>query len=236
MILLARWFENTCAVSLTRLLLLFCCCKQPRLQRHGFKSLSPSPFSRQEVAESSELEPALESLLRLLKIHESVITAMRVKEILDCSVFSDSVKRDGEAPWCLAESEDSKRSEDHCTSKPSMAQISVKKLFQLRATSKSSKNDLQKKPRSRTSERSCVQEEAEAQRKNKPDPACQYGMHLDGRLTLQTRRRFSISEPRDIEQLRANFSVMENMWLLAQLRQPGRAIFGDLTAKHSPIS
>ena len=72
-------------------------------------------------------------------------------------------------------------------------------------------------------------EEAEAQRKSKPDPACQYGMRLDRRLTLQT-RRFARSEPRDIEQIRAKFTVTENMWLLAQLLQPGRAIYSDLTA------
>ena len=38
---------------------------------------------------------------------------------------------------------------------------------------------------------------------------------MDGRLTLQTRRRFTSTEPRNIEQLRAKFSVMENLWLLA---------------------
>ena len=37
----------------------------------------------------TELEPALESLFRLLKVHESSIKAMRVNEILDRSVFSD---------------------------------------------------------------------------------------------------------------------------------------------------
>ena len=50
------------------------------------------------------------------------------------------------------------------------------------------------------------EEEAQEQRKSKPDPARQYGMHLDGKLTLQ-----------------------QKMWLLAQLRQPGRSIFKDLT-------
>ena len=73
------------------------------------------------------------------------------------------------------------------------------------------------------------QEEADMQRRSKPDPARQYGMHLDGRLTLQTRRRFTSMEPRDIEQLRAKYTEMENFWLLAQMRQPGRSIYSDLT-------
>ena len=38
------------------------------------------------------------------------------------------------------------------------------------------------------------QEEADAQRRAKPDPARQYGMHLDGRLTVQTRPRFTSTD------------------------------------------
>ena len=33
------------------------------------------------------------------------------------------------------------------------------------------------------------------------------------------------------EQLRAKYTVLQNMWLLAQLRQPGRSIFRDLTRR-----
>ena len=73
------------------------------------------------------------------------------------------------------------------------------------------------------------QEEAEVQRRAKPDPARQYSMHLDGRLTLQTRRRFPSTEPRDIEQLRAKYTVMENLWLLKQMRQPGRSIYREIS-------
>ena len=72
------------------------------------------------------------------------------------------------------------------------------------------------------------EEEAQEQRKAKPDPARQFGMHLDGKLTLQTSRRLSSVQPNQ-EQLRAKYTVLQNMWLLAQLRQPGRSIFKDLT-------
>ena len=73
------------------------------------------------------------------------------------------------------------------------------------------------------------EEEAQEQRKAKPDPARQYGMHLVGKLALQSRRRFSSVEPTNQEQLRAKYTVLQNMWLLARLRQPGRSIFKGLT-------
>ena len=73
------------------------------------------------------------------------------------------------------------------------------------------------------------EEEAQDQRKVKADPARQYGMHLDGKLTLQTRRKFTSVEPTNQEQLRAKYTVLQNMWLSAQIRQPGRSIFKDLT-------
>ena len=45
------------------------------------------------------------------------------------------------------------------------------------------------------------EEEAQEQRKVKADPARQYKKHLDGKLTLQTRRRFTSVEPTNQEQL-----------------------------------
>ena len=63
---------------------------------------------------------------------------------------------------------------------------------------------------------------AEAQR---PDPPRQYGIHLNAQLTLQTRKRYSSVAPKNFEELRLKYEVMGNMWLLAQLRQPG---FADL--------
>ena len=73
------------------------------------------------------------------------------------------------------------------------------------------------------------EEEAQEQRKQKADPARQYGMHLDGKLTLQTRRRFTSSKPSNQEQLRAEYTVLQNLWLLAKLRQPGTSLYKDLT-------
>ena len=73
------------------------------------------------------------------------------------------------------------------------------------------------------------EEEAQEQREVKADPARQYGMHLEGKLTLQTRRKFTTVQPTNQEQLRAKYTMLQNMWLLARLRQPGRSIFRDLT-------
>ena len=70
--------------------------------------------------------------------------------------------------------------------------------------------------------------EAELQDSQRPDPPRQYGIHLNAQLTLQTRKRYSSVAPKNIEELRAKYEVMSNMWLLAQLRQPGRSVFADL--------
>ena len=59
------------------------------------------------------------------------------------------------------------------------------------------------------------EEDDQDERKLKTNPACQHGMHLDGKLTLQTWRKFTSAEPATQEQLRAKCTVLQNMWLLA---------------------
>ena len=51
---------------------------------------------------------------------------------------------------------------------------------------------------------------------------------ISAQLTLQTRKRYSSVAPKNFKELRAKNEVMANMWLLAQLRQPGRSVFSDL--------
>ena len=53
------------------------------------------------------------------------------------------------------------------------------------------------------------EEEAQDQRRFKADPARQCGMHLDGNLTLQTRRELTSSEAANQEQLRAKYTVLQ---------------------------
>ena len=42
---------------------------------------------------------------------------------------------------------------------------------------------------------------------------------------IQTRRRYLSSTPQNTEQLRTKYRIMSNMWLLAQIRQPGRRLY-----------
>ena len=107
---------------------------------------------------------------------------------------------------------------------------SVRTNFQLKVTLRGSKKVSPKGRLEAERLRDVASEkEAQEQRKLKADPARQCGMHLDGTLTLQTRRKFTSSEPSNQEQLRAEHTVLQNMWLLAQLRQPGRSLYKDLT-------
>ena len=46
-------------------------------------------------------------------------------------------------------------------------------------------------------------------------------------MTVATRRWYPSSMPRNTEELRATYQVMSNMWLLSQMRQPGRHLFID---------
>ena len=53
------------------------------------KFVSKLMFSRDDIAAADQLERALESLLRSLKVHDSVIMATRVNEVLDRALFTD---------------------------------------------------------------------------------------------------------------------------------------------------
>ena len=78
------------------------------------------------------------------------------------------------------------------------------------------------------------QAEAEEQDQKKPDPPRQYGMHLNATLTIQTRRRYSSTLPKNLEELRQKYDVLSNCWLLGQQRQPGRALYSDVDSSTFP--
>ena len=69
--------------------------------------------------------------------------------------------------------------------------------------------------------------EEEQQDAKRPDPTRQYNLQLDSKLTITTKRRHLSSEPTDEKGLRLKYSIMTNLWLLAQMRQPGRTIYAD---------
>ena len=67
----------------------------------------------------------------------------------------------------------------------------------------------------------------EQQEKNKPEPERQYGLSLDSKLTITTKKRIVSSEPVNEKDLRDKYAIMTNMWLLGQMKQPGRSIYRD---------
>ena len=69
--------------------------------------------------------------------------------------------------------------------------------------------------------------EEQEQRKSKPEPSRHLGINLDASLVIQTRRRYLTSMPQNSEHLRTKYKVMSNMWLMAQMRQPGRRLYED---------
>ena len=69
--------------------------------------------------------------------------------------------------------------------------------------------------------------EEEQQDAKRPDPTRQYNLQLDSKLTITTKRRHLSSEPTDEKGLRLKYSILTNLWLLAQMRQPGRTIYAD---------
>ena len=48
-------------------------------------------------------------------------------------------------------------------------------------------------------------------------------------MTIQTKRRYMSHMPSSTEELRQKYKVMTHMWLLAQMRQPTRPLYSDLT-------
>ena len=70
--------------------------------------------------------------------------------------------------------------------------------------------------------------EEKEQKEKRPDGGRQVGIHLDSTLTIQTRRRFVSTPPANMEELRTKYKVMTNLWLFAQMREPGRRLYGDL--------
>ena len=69
--------------------------------------------------------------------------------------------------------------------------------------------------------------EEEQQDAKRPDPTRQYNLQLDSKLTITTKRRHLSTEPTDEKGLRLKYSILTNLWLLAQMRQPGRTIYAD---------
>ena len=226
------------------------------------RSLSPS--LPDDVAAADQLEPALESLLRSLEVHDSVIMAMRVNEVLDRALSTD-LAQDEQGVWhrydyqremakligawrqskTQSEVEQAADAGARAHGEPvgilAMDWNSLMEKFRQKYSPDLCENELPAQSYFEEFEESLAEgrleaerlrdvvseEEAQEQRKLKADPARHYGMHLDGKLTLQTRRKFTSSEPSNRNNSERNSQSC--MWLLAQLRQPGRSLYKDFT-------
>ena len=96
---LTRWFENICALSLARFVFVFL---NFDVGLMALKFVSKSTFTPEEIAAALELEPALESLLRSLKVDELVLTAMRFNEITERSVCAEVAQDESKMRKCGA--------------------------------------------------------------------------------------------------------------------------------------
>ena len=54
-----------------------------------------------------------------------------------------------------------------------------------------------------------------------------YNLQLDSKLPISTKRRHTNTEPTDEIGPRTKDSIMPNLWLFAQIKQPGRSIYKD---------
>ena len=71
--------------------------------------------------------------------------------------------------------------------------------------------------------------EQEEQESKKPDVQRHMTRHLDGQLTIQTKRRFLSSMPANPGESRVKYNIMTHCWLFAQILQPGRHLHSDFT-------
>ena len=207
----------------------------------ALKFVSKAPVAVEDLASAPQLEPALESLLRSLKVHDSVIESMRVNEITEKGIFTDLAQDEEKLRKCAAafgidQSDSADFAHQREMAKLIGAWRQSKALYEVKTSADAAAkahgepvtilavdwNSLMEKFKSRYGPDLCEedlpaqtyyeefeeqlaegrleaehtkeivsQEEAEEQRRQKPDPARQYGMHLDGKLTLQTRSKSS---------------------------------------------
>ena len=67
----------------------------------------------------------------------------------------------------------------------------------------------------------------EHQERNKPEQERQYGLTLDSKPTITTKKRVVSAEPANEKELREKYAILTNLWLLGQMKQPGRNIYHD---------
>ena len=198
-------FDNVAAAAATM--------AQVRAPSKNF--VSTLEMSAEEKATAPPLEPAFESLLRSGNIHEDVIWACRVQDILDREVFvalHHTVERFMQAT----------RFGDQHGDNIHETRLPTQSYFESFAEALAD-GSLEAERLDQVV--NVVEERAELAKTR--NAAKHLGIHLDASLTIQTRRRFTSVPPATTEALHLKFSVLSNLRLLAKMRQPPRQIFAD---------
>ena len=219
--------------------------------------VSTLAMSEEEKATAPQLEPAFEALRPSGNIHEEVIWACRVRDILyrEVFVFMQAVSAGlGIDPavwfshiremarmvkaWNSAKIQAEVKTKVDAVAKAHGEPISMLKCDWVSLIIHETRLPAQSYFEEALADGSLEAErfdqvvnvvEERAELAKTPNAAKHLGIRLDASLTIQTRRRFTFVLPATTEALRLKFSVMSNLWFLAKMRQPARQIFADFT-------
>ena len=254
---------------------------QARAPSNNF--VSTLEMTAEEKATAPQLEPAFEALLRSGNIHEDVILACRVQDILDREVFVSllhTVEGFKEAvtaglginaavgfshsremakmvkAWNSEKVQVEVKTKVDAVAKAHDEPISMLKCDWVSLMTRFGdqhgdnihESTLLAQSYFENFEKALADGSLEAERLDQvvnvveerpelaktPNAAKHLGIHLDASLTIQTRRRFHSVLLATTEALHLKFSVMSDLWLLAEMRQPARQIFADFTETTLP--
>ena len=193
-----------------------------------------------QLSTTPQLELAFEHLLRNSAVDESVISILRVNEVVDRDTFvnmfdTETALKDGAADREFA----------RVVTAWKTAKVMAETKLQTDAVAKAHGVPTTLLPCDWTSilvefkEKfgSHISEErlpAQSMFDNFSEKACSRRSNriprnlIMSKLTITTKRRHLSTDPVDEKGLRLKYAILTNLWPLAQMRQPGRSIFQDL--------
>ena len=229
-----------------------------------------------QLAETPQLEPAFEHLLRNSSVHESVISTLRVNAITDRDTFvnvfdSEAALKEGASDlgfdltsgglphkrefarvvtsWKTANVMSETKLQTDAVARAHGVPVTLlpcdwtslvtefknkhgKHIPEEKLPAQSMSENFSERLADGTLKAEPLSHvvslfEEEQQDSKRPDPTRQYNLQLDSKLTITTKRRHLSTEPTDEKGLRLKYSILTNLWLLAQMRQPGRTIYAD---------
>ena len=190
-------------------------------------------FTEADKKSARALEPAFESMLRQAEVCEDVIMAIRLQEITSRQLFvaldrteegfCDTCKEAFHVDPSLGFKH--KRELGRLVMVWNTAKVQRDTKVQIEAVHKAHGEPISMV----TADWVSLLRTFRAKYGNNIHPSrLPVGIHLDSTLTIQTRRRFVSTAPTNTEELRTKYKIMTNMWLLAQMREPGRKLYEDL--------